>query len=250
MFPARTPRSAQTSGFPRASGDVPPRVMDQRSGNRFSPRERGCSCSESAASAHHAVFPARAGMFLVLLSIGVRGAGFPRASGDVPCRQHGHHQPPMVFPARAGMFPELWRLRRVCVRFPRASGDVPVSGLSLAMMPRFSPRERGCSASRGTTVKPRRVFPARAGMFPSNCPLAPTVARFPRASGDVPISGRTLVHTHRFSPRERGCSLRHRIQRATNSVFPARAGMFPGVSTHPRPASGFPRASGDVPHHC
>ena len=167
-----------------------------------------------------------------------------------------------MFPCRSGKGLEA-------VRFPRASGDVPHIGRATEQPVKFSPRERGCSATskisatlrwfspreRGCSDRcdlPRLepvVFPARAGMFRA-CGTSVSVSMsFPRASGDVPSRGLEPAGGREFSPRERGCSSHHPHYSHAAYVFPARAGMFRLQSPKAKQDSCFPRASGDVPRH-
>ena len=91
------------------------------------------------------------------------------------------------------------------------------------------------------------VFPARAGMFrPSRAAFAASSC-FPRASGDVPRWQHGNAWSASFSPRERGCSVGDSCGDVADSVFPARAGMFPKVGFDMNSSFSFPRASGDVP---
>ena len=112
---------------------------------KFSPRERGCSGQRPVWAALDQVFPARAGMFRVMMSGRLTRGSFPRASGDVPqisdqlnvrrefsprergCSRHraSRNRQHTVFPARAGMFPIVWGEAFDSGGFPRASGDVP-----------------------------------------------------------------------------------------------------------------------------
>ena len=73
--------------------------------------------------------------------------------------------------------------------------------------------------------------------------------RFPRVRGDVPSTGWCPLVGGKFSPRARGCSPPTRRLGATDRVFPACAGMFPGNSDTCYAALGFPRVRGDVPNH-
>ena len=52
--------------FPRARGDVPPSPPTPALVSWFSPRTRGCSGYQSSYAVPHAVFPAHAGMFLII----------------------------------------------------------------------------------------------------------------------------------------------------------------------------------------
>mgnify|MGYP001645434232 CR=1 FL=1 len=70
------------------------------------------------------------------------------------------------------------------------------------------------------------VFPAHAGMFRRHDGIMLAIPRFPRARGDVPLSGCGIVHSGKFSPRTRGCSAVQNKITVTHEVFPAHAGMF------------------------
>ena len=71
-------------GFPRIRGDVP-ELQSQLGGVAlFSPHTRGCSAVWEAARAIDPVFPAYAGMFLLLHMPCGAAARFPRIRGDVP----------------------------------------------------------------------------------------------------------------------------------------------------------------------
>ena len=84
------------------------------------------------------------------------------------------------------MFPLLFLVSRRSVSFPRASGDVPFYSAYVSPMVKFSPRERGCSATEHPHDVIVKVFPARAGMFLPAQIIAGLLESFPRASGDVP----------------------------------------------------------------
>ena len=111
--------------------------------------------------------------------------------------------------------------------FPRARGDVPPQHVVQAYVSAFSPRTRGCSQMKRLNTEIGRVFPAHAGMFLSGMTFFPTRPRFPRARGDVPLSG--IIN------------LKHHL------VFPAHAGMFPRPCRQGKVMVRFPRARGDVP---
>ena len=167
-------------------GDVPDGANQWPAPQKFSPRARGCSGLNLRRELLKRVFPACAGMFL-LISCTLPGRfGFPRVRGDVPCmmiilsvsvsfsprargcssRAVAWAYPVQVFPACAGMFPSRG-CRRGCRRcFPRVRGDVPKDCPVPHRNPGFSPRARGCSPNCGCRVTSNRVFPACAGMFP------------------------------------------------------------------------------------
>ena len=145
MFPALTSQNPPTISFPRVRGDVPGGRTYHRSGEKFSPRARGCSAGFVVFTMPRAVFPACAGMFLSPRRFCWVRMCFPRVRGDVPAcsfvmqrqskfspRARGcsrNLKTPLsadtVFPACAGMFLPWWipGIRTYC--FPRVRGDVP-----------------------------------------------------------------------------------------------------------------------------
>ena len=75
--------------FPRMRGDVPPVGVVGGGGFGFSPHARGCSVSKLLQSGQFGVFPACAGMFLLVPISRVNRPCFPRMRGDVPDRLEG-----------------------------------------------------------------------------------------------------------------------------------------------------------------
>ena len=212
----------------------------------FSPRARGCSGRPGAGLTERVVFPACAGMFLLLADpAGVR-MRFPRVRGDVPfglklhtCyiqfspRARGCSPQSLVsifvflvFPACAGMFLDHRFLERGWWGFPRVRGNVPFLFHFALGGSTFSPRARGCSSYTQAETPPSRVFPACAGMFRSKTVPLSTLSRFPRVRGDVPRKPIARLYFDRFSPRARGCSDLKTSTQSLTMVFPACAGMF------------------------
>ena len=70
--------------FPLIRGDVPSIYLNLLGMVKFSPHTRGCSYQAAAPSPNHQVFPAYAGMFLVVMGPPCGGKSFPRIRGDVP----------------------------------------------------------------------------------------------------------------------------------------------------------------------
>ncbi len=145
MFPQPAAPRSSRSRFPRVRGDVP---VSNGLGNRaeqFSPRARGCSWVYRTERGKKFVFPACAGMFLLIHTIGHGDYSFPRVRGDVPppasrrcppswfsprargCSENKPYGPAklIVFPACAGMFLTKKKLWEKAIRFPRVRGDVP-----------------------------------------------------------------------------------------------------------------------------
>ena len=91
VFPAyagmfrRTPAKRNNKDcFPRIRGDVPYCKKLGLVFEKFSPHTRGCSGNARFAAPVPQVFPAYAGMFLILIFCGYCPRSFPRIRGDVP----------------------------------------------------------------------------------------------------------------------------------------------------------------------
>ena len=90
-----------------------------------------------------------------------------------------------VFPAYAGMFLGRSPLDIPFSGFPRVCGDVSeLIPIQLADIG-FSPRMRGCFSDSRRYFLILEVFPAYAGMFPSEIVSAEIDGCFPRVCGDV-----------------------------------------------------------------
>ena len=145
MFPVRAIRALGVGGFPRVCGDVPKLKTSSKASTTFSPRMRGCSLFTGDLNFRDQVFPAYAGMFLVVVAWAEVSSQFsPRMRG---CS--GKHlmidQNPDVFPAYAGMFRRYLSPDHGARRFPRVCGDVPIERALAVVLEKFSPRMRGCS---------------------------------------------------------------------------------------------------------
>ena len=130
----------------------------------------------------------------------------PRMRGCSP-RPADTRPPSTVFPAYAGMFRLVLRLSIRLSGFPRVCGDVPRTHRPQLLLPRFSPRMRGCSGLVPDRALKEGVFPAYAGMFPSRWCAGTLGTRFPRVCGDVPFPPTERFRNGKFSPRMRGCSV-------------------------------------------
>ena len=206
MFRSTLPPSKSCNSFPRIRGDVPQDLAFMGIDYRFSPHTRGCSRRETQAQEKVNVFPAYAGMFRSRVSFWCGQGGFPRIRGDVPpearsINRGGLFSPHTrgcsqmfepfvkgweVFPAYAGMFRRTPPSMEIQAGFPRIRGDVPEAAEGLKEPFEFSPHTRGCSQWQRRHHRLQFVFPAYAGMFPTNSPLDSVDNSFPRIRGDVP----------------------------------------------------------------
>ena len=171
----------------------------------------------------------------------------PRTRGCSPypvCRKHLR----AVFPAHAGVFP-LWITGfSLMGRLPRARGGVPAGVIQPDETLESSPRTRGCSHGKLLRNRLLTVFPAHAGVFPSQSRVLANGGGLPRARGGVPREHSERPLAYPSSPRTRGCSLCRWLYICSWSVFPAHAGVFPRRVGLAAIARGLPRARGGVPH--
>ena len=194
-------------GFPRIRGDVPGCTPAPGKPAEFSPHTRGCSDKNRKEWLPGSVFPAYAGMFLMLICWLKIMACFPRIRGDVPAGstprwRRSAFSPHTrgcsavskavsrawsVFPAYAGMFRADMGVMANLLGFPRIRGDVPANSNSSWVNSEFSPHTRGCSVNESAFVLDAGVFPAYAGMFLSVPCATVSRSRFPRIRGDVPV---------------------------------------------------------------
>ena len=135
--------------------------------------------------------------------------------------------------------PHLW--------FPRTSGDGPILATWPMLIATVSPHERGWTLAYLSMPRHSGGFPARAGMDRLPGGAGDVDRRFPRTSGDGPITLTPSSLGDVVSPHERGWTPSRTCQPSMRAGFPARAGMDPAtkapITTHSR----FPRTSGDGP---
>ena len=155
-------------------GDVPQSLSKRKANTVFSPHARGCSRLRVRRQLRHHVFPACAGMFLLVACLVSYYDCFPRMRGDVPGSTlhpgRGHLFSPhargcsdpavirlpreIVFPACAGMFRKIHAHPYLRPGFPRMRGDVPSGGRLGGIGMGFSPHARGCSRCSCAAAQP------------------------------------------------------------------------------------------------
>ena len=207
-----------------------------------SPPARGWPGDVRARRGARCAFPARAGMARGRrCRFGARG-GVPRPRGDGPPNKkknkaRGRRSPPArgwpvvhrlllrlrkAFPARAGMArrapPRPRRLRGV----PRPRGDGPnLRNLAFDVAAR-SPPARGWRRLARRRTRPRRAFPARAGMARITSSIARVTSCVPRPRGDGPRAGERVCLGRKRSPPARGWPEPGGIAKRGEGAFPAR----------------------------
>ncbi len=111
-----------------------------------------------------------------------------------------------------------------------------------------SPRLRGWSHDAQADEPGVVVLPAPAGMVPGSWRAAARSRRAPRACGDGPAIGRTVITRPACSPRLRGWSMSWSPVSSSRQVLPAPAGMVPRRPRWSPVRAGAPRACGDGPY--
>ena len=113
-------------------------------------------------------------------------SGFHRTSGDFSAISNVIWNE-ATFPADTGIFQSVVGafLQRVCL--PRERGDLSAcTGISPPAR-KSSPRERGCFSVLPESKIPETVFPARAGIFPSQEAQKFKPLSLPRVCGDFSV---------------------------------------------------------------
>ena len=146
---------------------------------------RGCFLLHHRGRGAPGLFPAHAGVFLLLPVFLGDAHPFPRACGGVSTsirnlslpayfspRMRGcflieESDEPLrrLFPAHAGVFREFSMRASLAEAFPRACGGVSIAVLSDDGLPSFSPRMRGCFPIFYLSWLRNALFPAHAGVF-------------------------------------------------------------------------------------
>ena len=196
------------------------------------------------------VFPAYAGVFLFSRRRGVMRHGLPRIrggvsdafrqiDGEIESSPHTRgcfsqsilHSPPLrVFPAYAGVFLDSGERNDSNSRLPRIRGGVSRPDDRTPGRETSSPHTRGCFWRLSPPLSPCTVFPAYAGVFLTADHDQKVTGRLPRIRGGVSAEVFQQDVLTRSSPHTRGCFLTVLRSVLLLLVFPAYAGVFPGLS--------------------
>ena len=144
VFPYNLEPKDVLHSLPRASGGVSRTRYRLPGYRRSSPRKRGCFCGYYYPLGLFWVFPAQAGVFLLVSAC----ISLPR-----------------VFPAQAGVFLDKRELAEFAGCLPRASGGVSSAVRTSSSARKSSPRKRGCFRPIIFNFNHQTVFPAQAGVF-------------------------------------------------------------------------------------
>ena len=146
---------------------------------------------------------------------------FPQGQSDVHRLQ--------VFPAYAGVFPYPGDAGSGYTGLPHIRGGVSRFDDDFKVDAESSPHTRGCFRWRKHSISLRTVFPAYAGVFPLEKAQHFIEDGLPRIRGGVSMPGTAHLVGLRSSPHTRGCFQSAYGCTCPDSVFPAYAGVFPGL---------------------
>ena len=172
-------------GLPRASGGVSQTKEKQKMTTVSSPRKRGCFSKNRGGIAAHPGLPrASGGVSPLRFFDRFQCTSSPRKRGCFQLRRRllvGV----VVFPAQAGVFQRRRAPLWITLCLPRASGGVSRPHAGLLQVPQSSPRKRGCFSTTCPIGAAGSVFPAQAGVFPTELLKGRYSRSLPRASGGV-----------------------------------------------------------------
>ena len=214
---------------PRARGAAPAEPRRRASGNRASPRTRGCTFGTPSKTRFITGVPAHAGLHPRTRT---RPAGRPR-------RPRARGAAPVTTMKSASLE----------AASPRTRGCTPDQGLGTrdAAGVGASPRTRGCTHGLGAPTEPASGVPAHAGLHPRARSTRCRAGRRPRARGAAPWTAPRERRNIPASPRTRGCT--HVVQglRIGSKGVPAHAGLHHLHALHGEACYGRPRARGAAP---
>ena len=210
-----------------------------------SPHTLGCFQQSRRSFVSSPVFPAYAGVFLCALSLISVRLCLPRIRGGVSAENLTEHTISSLPRIRGGVSAENLTEHTIS-SLPRIRGGVSRPYVVPVFPDESSPHTRGCFYIDGIGYVIETVFPAYAGVFPAPSLLRPPLSSLPRIRGGVSRENLTDSPCVRSSPHTRGCFLSRPPMRFRRMVFPAYAGVFPGLTMpHALPFS-LPRIRGGV----
>ena len=160
------------------------------------------------------------------------GSGFcgstftPHARGST-CRLPEHTCRAAVYPACAGIDLGSTKNNTIIQSLPRMRGDRPVQPTSSVGYVVFTPHARGSTFDCRISSRVSNVYPACAGIDPTDGEGFGFVTRLPRMRGDRPGIRMRRSAMPKFTPHARGSTLE--VGQVLNGilVYPACAGIDP-----------------------
>jgi len=228
-------------------GDRPPFPACISCCGKFTPHARGSTSFLLSYTIHVRVYPACAGIDLVLSLPFLSTEGLPRMRGDRPLLNSTLTSPELFTPhARGSTLPAVHQRPARCVypacagidrssiipppetlSLPRMRGDRPYMYPSSVKRITFTPHARGSTLGVSNHAVCLRVYPACAGIDPRSTPSMAKSVSLPRMRGDRPDTAGRGRAPHQFTPHARGSTHdEHRVA-AADWVYPACAGIDP-----------------------
>ena len=211
----------------------------------FTPHARGSTLEALREKRGDVVYPACAGIDLLIQVRLWQVVCLPRMRGDRPwelgyytnfwmftphargstfittivaCCSH-------VYPACAGIDHGLSAVFLVIFRLPRMRGDRPRSTAVSTSAATFTPHARGSTPYPGCKPRSHHVYPACAGIDPRMNGEGSSLSSLPRMRGDRPYSSMHSFILVGFTPHARGSTFSPIPIRLSACVYPACAGI-------------------------
>ncbi len=126
-------------------------------------------------------------------------------------------------------------------------GDRPRKILLIATLVEFTPHARGSTMTGEDMGRAGEVYPACAGIDRKLLDKSILLKSLPRMRGDRPVISMRFMPCPGFTPHARGSTCCHVVRTAHEVVYPACAGIDPGICRHRLLCTGLPRMRGDRP---
>ncbi len=249
-------------------GDRPSLSCQNMSFTAFTPHARGSTSRMPYPSQRVDVYPACAGIDPLRYSTHHPRNSLPRMRGDRPLlplalrrlnsfTPHargstdagaGQDSAAPVYPACAGI--DRWPRpsASLATRLPRMRGDRPLPAVLIAGQLVFTPHARGSTSVGLVGYVLFWVYPACAGIDPCDTMEPNRSTGLPRMRGDRPDLLSAGSASYPFTPHARGSTLVTCRIVYPDGVYPACAGIDPGLPPLGFFAFRLPRMRGDRPH--
>ena len=248
-------------------GDPPQYIAPHFFDAWSTPHARGSTFQKLMDLATEPVYPACAGIHLLLLPYFLYITCLPRMRGDPPygdlhnstrCKSTPHARgstPPApqpalrqtVYPACAGIHPVLVFGFFTVRCLPRMRGDPPMINSYTKIALTSTPHARGSTQHQSLLTTPEVVYPACAGIHPVLYLSIALVACLPRMRGDPPKVSPDKVDRLVSTPHARGSTWVPWFMGPLENVYPACAGIHPGDMLAMLTFGCLPRMRGDPP---
>ena len=153
----------------------------------------------------------------------------------------------IVYPACAGIDRSLGQLPGLTHGLPRMRGDRPGWPPSWVQTMMFTPHARGSTDAFLAGIIEEKVYPACAGIDPSEADRAIGGRGLPRMRGDRPYARGDIARKYSFTPHARGSTRQQDCPQHPISVYPACAGIDPSHRYPMLRSACLPRMRGDRP---